>query len=68
MKKVWKSDLTKERKVKLFRAITETILLYGCATWSLTKQYEKSLDGTFTRNRWNEHVMNEALYGKINRK
>ena len=75
IKKVWKSDVTKERKVQLFRATTETILLYDCATWSLIKQDEKSLYGTFTRMLrmrynigWNEHVTHEALYGKINRK
>ena len=75
MKKVWKSDLTKERKVQQFRATTETIQLYGCETWSLTKQDEKSLDGTFTPKLHmmyniglNKHVTTEALYGKISRK
>ena len=73
MKKVWKSDLTKERKLQLFRATTEIIPLYGCATMSLTKQDEKSLNGTFTlmlrmmyNIGWNEHVTNEALYGNVN--
>jgi hypothetical protein len=36
-------------KLRYFRAAVETILLYGCATWSLTKAEEKSLNGTYTR-------------------
>ena len=34
---VWKSDLSNKRKVNLFRATTEMILLYGSPTWTLTK-------------------------------
>ena len=33
-----------------FDAAVETILLLGCAKWSLTKAEEKSLDGSHTRN------------------
>ena len=49
IKHIWKSSLKKEIKLQLFRATTESILLYGSATWSLTKFEEKSLDGTYTR-------------------
>ena len=47
--KVWSSKLSKKIKIQLFRATTETILLYGSSTWTLTKQEEKVPDGTYTR-------------------
>ena len=36
-------------KKKFFIATVESILLYGCEAWTLTKAQEKSLDGTYTR-------------------
>ena len=49
LEKLWKSDLPGWWKIRFFKAAVETILLYGCATWSLTKAEEKSLDGSYTR-------------------
>ena len=72
LKPIWKSNLQREMKITLFRATTESILLYGCGTWSLTRQEEKALDGTYTRMLrmvlnigWNEHVTNSELYGSL---
>ena len=69
LNKVWSSKLSKRIKIQLFRATTETILLYGSSTWTLTKQVERALDGTYTRMLrkvlnigWNEKVSNETLY------
>ena len=45
MDKIWKSELLDALK----RATAETILLYGSATWSLTKAEGKRLDGCYTR-------------------
>ena len=45
----WKSDLTNKMKHSFFQAAVVLILLYGCATWTLTKQLEKKLDGNYTR-------------------
>ena len=74
MKPIWKSNLNRDLKIQLFRATTESIFFYGCGTWSLTKQEEKSLDGTYTRMlrmvlniNWNEHITNNALYGKLDK-
>ena len=50
MSKVWKSKLDRKLKIQLFRATSETILLYGCATWTLTKADEKKLDGVIHQN------------------
>ena len=49
MDKIWKSELLDALKLRFFRATVETIILYGSATWSLTKSEEKRLDGCYTR-------------------
>ena len=46
---IWKSDLTDKIKCSFFQAAVESILLYGCTTWTLTKHMEKKLDGNYTR-------------------
>ena len=35
---IWKSDLNDKRKRSFFQAAVESILLYGCTTWTLTKR------------------------------
>ena len=49
-----------------------SILLYGCTTWTLTKQLEKKLDGNYTRmlrailNKfWRQHPTRHQLYGHL---
>ena len=42
----WKADLTDKIKRSFFQAAVVLILLYGCTTWTLTKQMEKSLTAT----------------------
>ena len=71
--KIWKSDLSKKHKLNFFRATVESVLLYGCATWTLTK-VEKALDGTCTRmlkKVYNvdgrAHITNEALYSGLDK-
>ena len=46
-----------------------SILLYGCATWTLTKWLEKKLDGNYTRmlrailnKSWQQHPTRRQLY------
>ena len=46
---IWKSDLTDKMKRSFFQAAVTSILLYGCTTWTLTKQLEKKVDGNYTR-------------------
>ena len=72
--KIWKSDLAKKHKLNFFRATVESISLYGCATWTLSKAEEKALDGTYTRmlkkvyNRdGRAHITNDALYSGLNK-
>ena len=70
--KIWKSNLDEYLKVMLFRATTETILLYGSQTWALTSAEERELNGTYTRMlrkvkniNWQAKLTNKQLYGKL---
>ena len=72
--KIWKSELPENLKRNFFRAIVESVLIYGAITWTLTSSLEKKLDGSYTRmlraflNRsWREHPINKELYGNIPR-
>ena len=38
---IWKSDQTHKRKRSFFQAAAESILLYRCTTWTLTKRMQK---------------------------
>ena len=57
-----------------FIAASESVLLYGSETWTLTKAQEKSLDGTYTKMlrmvlgiSWKDKVSNITLYGNLPR-
>ena len=69
---IWKSNLTKEIKLRFFRAAVESILIYGSECWTLTKKMTAKLDGVYTRllraatnTSWETHITNQQLYGKI---
>ena len=49
IKAVWKSDLRKDLKIRLFTATVESVLLYGSETWTMTKRLTKIVDGCYTR-------------------
>ena len=59
-------------KLSFFQAAVVSILLYGCTTWTLTKQLEKKLDGNYTRmlriilnKSWQQHPTRHQLYGHL---
>ena len=69
---IWKSDLTDKMKLSFFQAAVVSILLYGCTTWTLTKQLENKLDGNYTRMlrailnmSWRQHPTRHQLYGHL---
>ena len=69
---IWKSDLTDKIKCSFFQAVVVSILLYGCTTWTLTKQLEKKLDSNYTRmlrailnKSWRQHPTRHQLYGHL---
>ena len=45
---ICKSEITDKIKRSFFQAAVESILLYGCTTWTLTKRIEKKFDGNCT--------------------
>ena len=69
---IWKSDLTDKMKRNFFQGAIESILLYRCTTWTLTKRMEKRLDGNYTRmlptilnKYWRQHPTKQQLYGHL---
>ena len=74
LSRIWKSTLKRSIKIRLFRATVETVLLYGCNTWTLTEKLTRQLDGTYTNMlrmvqniSWQSHTTNEVLYGQLQR-
>ena len=72
LRSVWSSSLKKAIKIRLFLCTVESVLLYNSSTWTLTKQSEKSLNGTYTRMlrmalnvSWKNHMTNQELYGDL---
>ena len=72
MKKIWKSNLRRDLKVRLFQSTVESVLLYGSEAWTMTAATEKRLDGCYTRMlrmaldvSWRDKLTNKELYGKL---
>ena len=70
--KIWKSSLPKNLKRRFFQATVESVLLYGSSAWTLTKDLETRLNGTYTRMlravldiSWKKHPTKQALYGNL---
>ena len=54
--------------MQCFRAVTESILLYGTESWTLMKDHESQLDTTYMWMLYfalNVHVTNEEFYGVL---
>ena len=47
--KIWRSNVKTETKVRIFKSVVESILLYGCESWVMTKTAVNKVDGTYTR-------------------
>ena len=69
---IWHSSLSRSIKISLLAATVESVLLYGCESWTMTAKLEKQLDGCYTRMlraalgvHWSQHMTNEELYGKL---
>ena len=69
---IWKSDLTDKTKHSFFQAAVVSVLLYGCTTWTLSKQLEKKLNGNYTRmlrvilnKSWRQQPTKHQLYGHL---
>ena len=69
---IWRSGLDSTLKVFFFRSVLESVLLYGCETWSLTGALNTKLEGNYTRLlryvqdiHWSEHITNEVVYNGL---
>ena len=70
---MWKSDLRKDLKIRLFTATVESVLLYGSETWTMTKRLTKIVDGCYTRmlrmalniNQYMMRITNSELYENL---
>ena len=74
LEKIWKSKLSSNLKVDIFKSVVEPILLYGSETWTLSIKSEKRLDGTYTnllrrvKNlSWKSHPTLAEIYGNLDR-
>jgi len=72
LKKIWNSSLSRNIKVRLFVATVESVLLYGCGAWTLTKSLEKRINGCYTRMlrmclgiSWKQKLTNIQLYREL---
>ena len=72
LKNIWKSDMRRELKVRLFQATVESVLLYGSETWTVTKTLSKKIDGCYTRMLrmalniyWPIKIRNNELYRSL---
>ena len=72
LKNVWTSSCSAEVKMKIFKTIVQSILLYNSETWTLTKKLASRLDGCYTRLirrvkniKYDQHITNETLYQDI---
>ena len=45
LKQIWKSNMNRKLKIRIFRATIDTILLYGSATWAIMKTFENKIYG-----------------------
>ena len=44
---IWKSYLQRWLKMQFFRAVAESIMLYGAESWTIMKTHESQLDGMY---------------------
>ena len=72
MSRVWTSSMNPGLKRRFFVATVESILIYGCESWSISAAIERSLNGTYTRMlrkalniHWSSHITNKQLYGEL---
>ena len=70
--KIWKSNLNRNLKERLFVTTVESVLLYGCESWALNKTSTKQIDGAYTRLlrhalnvSWRDRITNLRLYGSL---
>ena len=74
MKAIWKSNLRRDLKIRLFETTVESILLYGTETRTITESLKKRIDGCYGKMLrmalnvdWREHRTNKEVFGSLPR-
>ena len=72
LKKIWKSGMRRDMKVRLFRATVESVLLYGSETWTISQSMAKHINGCYSRMlrmalniNWKQRISNADVFGSI---
>ena len=73
-KKVWeRSGISQSTRVKVYKAVVLTTLLYGCEAWTVFRRHEKQLQQFHTRClrrilniRWNDFVPDTEVLERAN--
>ena len=67
---IWISDLTNKIKHSFLQTVVESIVLYRCTTWTLTKCMEKKLHDNYRRmlqavlnKSWRQYPTKQQRYG-----
>ena len=69
---IWiKNQVNQKTKMKLYRALVKSILLYNCSTWGVTQNIEQKLDAFHRRQlrrvlniKYPTNISNKKLYEK----
>ena len=69
---MWRSQLDRKNKISFFQATVQSVLLYGCESWSLNDTLSKRLDGAYSRLlryalnvNWYDDITNVDVYGDL---
>ena len=73
LSKMWRSkEISFPSKMKLFRSLVLSILLYGCESWTLTAELERRIEAFETKSyrrmlgiSWFQHKTNEYVLNKV---
>ena len=69
LSRIWKSkEITKRTKLKLYKALVLSVLLYGSETWKMNKGDDKAIDifhhkclRRILKINWQDHISNEEV-------
>ena len=71
-KKIWNSSITRNKKLRIYKAYVQSIMLFGCSMWAMDKGMVRSVDsfnrkmvryvcGVFWPNRMKTETMNDLI-------
>ena len=70
-----RNDVNKSLKIRMLKCYVWSVFLYGCETWTLTKEYEKRIDAfdmwcarRMLKIKWTDKIRNEEVWERIGSK